>query len=83
MNLKIITWDERSKTHTETENMKEITTDTQSRSGVAWGQKSRTGSNGRKELKEVMHMFITFTVVTDDFTDVYMTQNFRNYTPCV
>ena len=30
-----------------------------------------------------MHMFIIFTVVTDDFTDVYMTQNFRNYTLCV
>ena len=75
--------DERSKTHTETENMKEITIATQSRSGVAWGQKSRTGNNGRKELKEVMHMFITFTVVSDDFTDVYMTQNFRNYTICV
>lgn len=62
-------WDERSKTHRETENMK-MTIDTQSRSGVA-EDKSRTGSTGRKELKEVMHMFITFTVVSDDFTDVY------------
>ena len=51
--------------------MKEITVDTQNRSGVA-EDKSRTGSNGRKELKEVMHMFITFNVVSDDFTDVYM-----------
>lgn len=67
-------WDERSKAHTETENMKEITIDTQSRSGVAWGQKSRTGSMpmGERIKRSDAHV-ITFTVVSDDFTDVHMT----------
>lgn len=42
--------------------MNENTINTQSRSVVAWGQKGRTGNDGREGLKEVMGMFSTSTV---------------------
>ena len=64
-------WDKRSNTERERvgvgrgwqrEYMNENTINTQSRSVVAWGQKGRTGNDGRKGLKEAMGVFITFTV---------------------
>lgn len=71
MNLRIIIRAKRSNTERERagvgrgwwrEYMNENTINTQSRSVVAWGQKGRTGNDGREGLKELMGMFITSTV---------------------